>query len=672
MRNHITIILLLLISVTTRAQNAIDSLQGILKDASNDSSRYTANRALYNYYEERNRDSAWFYGDQSASLARKNGKPLNEAFCLNIKGYQLIHLGHYAAALQCILQAFEILDNIKDGVEESWALSSYPSPGNSRKLVLSLSEHMYAILMEQTQNVEKQILHFKEARSIAAEIGNKYRMLLGSMNLGNSYLLINKLDSAMLFIREAEQISVTSGLNKYRGYIYSIIGDVYLEKGDRETAKKYFYEGLDWATKENTNSSIIRSNARLLNYYMGTSEKDSVLHYALKNLEVIREMGAITSFRNNIGTAYEQLATSYKLNNEFDSAFKYQGLALVTKDSLYKGRIQSLAEFQNVSFTEQRKFQEMKQEKVDYRNKIRTWAMLGGLAIVLIIALMLFRNNRQKNKSNKILSSTLDDLKATQTQLIQSEKMASLGELTAGIAHEIQNPLNFVNNFSEVNKELLTEMNEEIEKGNFNEVKTIAKDVTENEGKIIYHGKRADAIVKGMLQHSRSSSGQKEPTDINALADEYLRLAYHGLRAKDKTFNATTKTDYDNSIGTVNIIPQDIGRVILNLITNAFYAVTEKKKQQESGYEPTVTVSTKKENGTVLVKVKDNGNGIPQKVLDKIFQPFFTTKPTGQGTGLGLSLSYDIIKAHGEEIKVVTKENEGTEFIIQLPATSKQ
>jgi len=280
------------------------------------------------------------------------------------------------------------------------------------------------------------------------------------------------------------------------------------------------------------------------------------------------------------------------------------------------------------------------------------------------------------------LKESLESLKATQSQLIQSEKMASLGELTAGIAHEIQNPLNFVNNFSEVNSELIAEMKEELEKGKTEEAKMIADNIDENERKIIYHGKRADTIVKGMLQHSRSTNGLKEPTDINALADEYLRLAYHGLRAKDKSFNATMKTDFDASIGMINIIPQDIGRVILNLITNAFYVVAEKKKQQPGGYEPTITVSTGRSplpgrgvGGEVWISVKDNGPGITQKILDKIFQPFFTTKPTGQGTGLGLSLSYDIVKAHGGEIKVKTKEYEGlpgeetgTEFIISLPA----
>lgn len=264
------------------------------------------------------------------------------------------------------------------------------------------------------------------------------------------------------------------------------------------------------------------------------------------------------------------------------------------------------------------------------------------------------------------LKQSMEKMKATQKQLIESEKMASLGELTAGIAHEIQNPLNFVNNFSEVSNELIDEMNEELAKGDIEEAKSIAKDVKQNLEKITHHGKRADAIVKGMLQHSRSGSGQKEPTDINKLCDEYFRLAYHGLRAKDKSFNATLKTEFDETIGLVNLLPQDIGRVVLNLITNAFYAVSEKKKEGTVGYEPMVTVSTKKIVDQFEIKVADNGNGIPPKILDKIFQPFFTTKPTGEGTGLGLSLSYDIVKAHGGELKVEIVENLGTEFIIQL------
>jgi signal transduction histidine kinase len=278
------------------------------------------------------------------------------------------------------------------------------------------------------------------------------------------------------------------------------------------------------------------------------------------------------------------------------------------------------------------------------------------------------------NRQTAEIRKTLDNLKATQSQLIQSEKMASLGELTAGIAHEIQNPLNFVNNFSDVNKELLDELKEEAENGNLDEVKTIATDVIKNEEKINHHGKRADAIIKGMLQHSRGSSGKKELTDLNALADEYLRLSYHGLRAKDKSFNADFKLEADKTLPKIEVVPQDIGRVLLNLINNAFYAVSEKAKSGMKDFKPEVVVSTRQltppSGGRgVEICVKDNGNGIPESVKEKIFQPFFTTKPTGSGTGLGLSLSYDIVKAHGGELKVESGEGEGTIFTIQLPKT---
>jgi len=264
------------------------------------------------------------------------------------------------------------------------------------------------------------------------------------------------------------------------------------------------------------------------------------------------------------------------------------------------------------------------------------------------------------------IRTSLSNLQSTQAQLIQSEKMASLGELTAGIAHEIQNPLNFVNNFSEVNKELIVELVGEADKGNTEEVKAIANDIRDNSEKINHHGKRADAIVKGMLQHSRATGGQKEPTDINALCDEYLRLAYHGLRAKDKSFNATIKTEFDNSIGKISIIPQDMGRVLLNLYNNAFYAVNEKAKQKVPGFEPTVTIRTKRIVDKIQIVVEDNGNGISQNIIDKIFQPFFTTKPTGQGTGLGLSLAYDIVKAQNGSIEVDSKAEEFTIFKVYL------
>ena len=245
--------------------------------------------------------------------------------------------------------------------------------------------------------------------------------------------------------------------------------------------------------------------------------------------------------------------------------------------------------------------------------------------------------------------------------------MASLGELTAGIAHEIQNPLNFVNNFSELNKELLEEINENVDQGNLGDIKMLTKDVIDNEEKISFHGKRASSIVKGMLQHSKAVDGQKESTNMNVLAEEYLALSYQGLRAKDKTFNATLQTVFDPTIREMQIVPQDMGRVLLNLYNNAFYAVADKKKQAGDGFTPTVTVSTRNEGSRVVISVKDNGNGIPSALRDKILQPFFTTKPTGQGTGLGLSISYDIVKSHGGELKIESTEGEGAEFLVILP-----
>jgi signal transduction histidine kinase len=425
-----------------------------------------------------------------------------------------------------------------------------------------------------------------------------------------------------------------------------------------------------------------RSQYQIAELYYNLNKLDSSFHYAQLSFVNAKKSARILTLLD----ASSLLSKLFKAKGSLDSAYHYQQIAMSVKDSLFsaekfqKLQLLNLTEQQRVQQIEQRQ-KEIQQEQERYKNRISTYALLATLGVFLLLAIILYRNNHQKQKANILLQhqkeeidqqrskaeKALESLKLAQTQLIQSEKMASLGELTAGIAHEIQNPLNFVNNFSEVNTELIDELEQEAGKGNLDEVRANAKDIKENEQKINHHGKRADAIVKGMLQHSRSSSGVKEPTDINALAGEYLRLAYHGLRAKDKSFNATMITDFDKSIGNINIIPQDIGRVMLNLITNAFYAVAEKKKEQPDGHEPTVSVRTKKIGDRIQIKVSDNGNGIPQKVLNKIFQPFFTTKPTGEGTGLGLSMSYDIIKAHGGELKVNTKEGEGAEFVIQIP-----
>ncbi len=390
---------------------------------------------------------------------------------------------------------------------------------------------------------------------------------------------------------------------------------------------------------------------------------------------------------NGLSAAYEQTGAYQKALNAYKTSVKIID-SIRSRENIRKATEMSMT----YDFDKKQQTEKAEQDKKNATADARQLALMIGLGCTLLLiigAAVAYRNKQRANHllqtQKAALEQTLAELKVTQAQLIQSEKMASLGELTAGIAHEIQNPLNFVNNFSEVSIELADELYDEIRtieslfKDRAN-IHSIIADLIQNQQKISHHGKRADAIVKGMLQHSRISTGQKEPADINTLADEYLRLSYHGLRAKDKSFNASIKTNFDDQIGAVNIIPQDIGRVFLNLFTNAFYAVTQKKKAllsagKEDAYEPLVTVTTKKLHApsrAVEIMISDNGSGIPQQVIDKIFQPFFTTKPTGQGTGLGLSLSYDIIKAHGGTIKAETNhdgkpENEGARFIITLP-----
>jgi len=497
-----------------------------------------------------------------------------------------------------------------------------------------------------------------------AEALHNDQIYFGWASLAQVYQSLNQPDSAIRYAKNAYDTMKawkhSEGWKYIEGWVSNILGDAYAGKSNYDSALSYYRIGMSSAQKNDIGIDLVDSYNGIASVYTAKNNFDSAAWYSKKALAQKIEK------RYPIGLlkAANMLADIYELQNKPDSTLKYLRIALNVKDSLFS-RERTMA-IQNLAVKEQEKQKEVEAAKLQSQNQLKMYSLLGGLFTVLAIAGLLFRNNRQKQKANTKIEKAYEELKSTQAQLIQSEKMASLGELTAGIAHEIQNPLNFVNNFSEVNKELLVEMNEEIEKGNFDEVKAIAKDVTDNQEKINHHGKRADAIVKGMLQHSRASTGKKEPTDINALADEYLRLSYHGMRAKDKSFNATLKTDFDNNIEKINIVPQDIGRVLLNLFNNAFYAVPPAPLKGEH-YEPTVQVSTKKNGDKVLISVKDNGIGIPQNIVDKIFHPFFTTKPTGKGTGLGLSLSYDIVKAQGGEIKVESKEGEGSEFIIQVP-----
>ncbi len=455
--------------------------------------------------------------------------------------------------------------------------------------------------------------------------------------------------------------------------------EVYYRYDSLQKAIYLFNDALRLSKQMNYSTFVCNALIGLAKAQYKTGLSKDALANGLDALAKAKSIGQVQLMRD----ANEIVSNIYEAMNDGNKGLKYYKVYKTYSDSMNNLANQRAAAVEKSGYEFSKKEAEFKRKSLQQQ-----WIIFSAFGVLILLAIILWlinRNRKRLNHTNKelhkkneiietqkfIAEETLFKLRETQTQLIQSEKMASLGELTAGIAHEIQNPLNFVNNFSELNQELISELVDEVDKGNTEEVKAIANDIKENSEKINHHGKRADAIVKGMLQHSKKSSGIKEPTDINALCDEYLRLAYHGLRAKDKDFNAEIKTEFDETIGKINIVPQDIGRVLLNLFNNAFYAVNEKLTAHRSpltdDYKPLVSVQTKKINDKVEIIVSDNGNGIPSSIKDKIFQPFFTTKPTGQGTGLGLSLSYDIIKAHGGEIKVESKNGEGSIFIIQLP-----
>ena len=668
---------------TIAQQVNADSLKQAANNTLNDTSRLILLGRLTNFYVEINPDSAYNYASQMLSIAQKLDLKLEEVYALGEMGYAALNMGNYPRSLQNFLSAIAIAEDPNS--EKNILSANYHSideftdrsvsPHLQRLLKLSRIHQYAAILYRNANNYEKSFSHFFESTEWAKKSGSDKMLCVIDISLGRTYLNVSKIDSALLTEQNAYDIAVKTSFEKYLGSILFNLGLIHAAKKDAALAGQYFKRAIVASTEQNYYRGIIASDLALADLYKQSGNKDSSLYFIKASLPTAVYLDA----PDLLLRSYTALADHYKTANTNDSAVKYQALIIKIKDSLFNSK--QAQQFQNIDFDEQQRQQQIEAAKAAYRIKWRLYLLLSGLAVFLFIVIILWRSSRQRKKANLLLSrqkekleTTLSKLQLTQNQLVHSEKMASLGELTAGIAHEIQNPLNFVNNFSEVNTELIDELKTELATGNQQQAIEIANNIKENEEKINHHGKRADAIVKGMLQHSRSSTGVKEPVNINNLAEEYLRLSYHGFRAKDKSYNAAVKTNFDTSIGEINIIPQDIGRVLLNLFTNAFYAVAEKKKQQPDSYKPIVTVSTKRigspvgDGAKVEIRVKDNGTGIAEKNLNKIFQPFFTTRPTGEGTGLGLSLSYDIItKGHGGELKAETKEGEGAEFIIELP-----
>ena len=685
MRLLLKILLLLLFPVFALSQTRrqIDSAYLMLQQAVNDTVRMNACSMLGGFYDDINIDSGLFYCNKGIAIAENLDFQLNKAEMLAFMGWPLMKEGNYPEALRVISLGLKISEN-PSNKKKIGILPKGQSPEIYQLRVVGLLYAALEFLYYYVGNYEKQIVVAHEAISRLESAGDKVNLAGVYTDIGDSYLKLNNTDSALHYQEQALKYYSTFSFEdrKFEGGTYSSLGMIYEQMGNMNLASENYKKAVQVSVQHSNLRHTGDAYLHLSNLYQSSKKTDSGFHYAKKALETF----SLGGYRKEEAIAYRMISDYYHDQGNTDSSFTYLRIATFLNDSLSRIEKTRLQEFQVAAFNQQLELQQQEQARIEKGGRQKTIAIIALIAVFGTIGFLLYRNNLQKQKANQTLQEkntqieqAFRELKSTQSQLIQSEKMASLGELTAGIAHEIQNPLNFVNNFSEVNKEMLNEATDEMNKGNYEEVKNILNDVKENSDKINHHGQRAANIVKGMLQHSRSSTGQKEPTDINALCDEYLRLAYHGLRAKDKSFNAKYETSFDETIGKVNILPQEIGRVLLNLITNAFYAASLSLSSgqansksglaaSESNRVPTVWVSTKKEGNNIIISVKDNGPGIPDAIKDKIFQPFFTTKPTGQGTGLGLSMSYDIItKGHGGELKVDTKEGEFAKFTITIP-----
>jgi signal transduction histidine kinase len=617
-------------------------------------------RLLANSYENmRLYDAALRSYDKVLEMASDAGMEDVKCRVLNNIGGLNTHLGNYLVAEQRFYESLRLAEAIGDKIMLGTVLNNLAT--------LFFFRGQY----DQAEDFYIKTLDIAIESQDSIGIGASYN------NLGELFIVEKKWPEALRQLELAEAIGKRINFRDITLFSTVNLAKVHFELGDSKKAITLFYDAIELA--KTAGDSYHEANAVLglatVKFRLGGFDEAAEL--AEKGTQISTAIGQNQLTRDG----HFLLADIYETTGNSNLALKNFRLYKVFADSLNN------IESERASAKLQAEYEYSKKElQLQRKNLHLRWiifSFFAGFVSLAVIAFIVNRNrakiklaNDQLNLKNaKIeeqkasLEKAITDLKLTQNQLIQSEKLASLGELTAGIAHEIQNPLNFVNNFSEVSKELLDEMKQAMEKGDTEDAKEIMNDVIQNLEKINHHGKRADGIVKGMLQHSRSSTSQKESTDINALCDEYLRLAYHGLKAKDNNFNATMETHFDPNLPKIDVIPQDIGRVLLNLINNAFYAVNERSKIGEAGYQPKVSVTTQlKANGQLLISVEDNGPGIPEAIRDKIFQPFYTTKPTGQGTGLGLSLSYDIVKAHGGQIIAKSKEYEGTTFNIELHA----
>ncbi len=616
-----------------------DSIKVLLTAAESDTAKIILMTELASVYRLSNLDSALIYGQRALRLASQKNFLRGEAAGHFAMGYALREQGDLALAMDHVLKGLDIAK----------------TNGHFREAIFG--NIVFATIHYDLKKWQTAIDYFQEGLQISQEINDPYAMDQLYLLIGANYVvhntIINHLDSAEKYLNLAHQYSEILGNQSLNSTIYRNLGRLHQFSGRLDSAMYFYKLGIGVAIQNDDFRNASYNQTLTASLFMKLGQPDSSIFYGIRALEI-----ADGKFQKRVLESSTILAEAFKAKYQFEKAYEYKEIAEKARENIYSaGNIQNL---QNLMAKEEERQRELEIAQAAFENKIKTEALSGGFIALLVVAFLLYRNNRIQKKSKRTIEIAYKRLQNTQTQLIHSEKMASLGELTAGIAHEIQNPLNFVNNFSEINNDLLDDLKTAIAENDQEEIEAIYKDLKENESKVAHHGKRAETIVKSMLQHSRTGSGEKELTDINALADEYLRLAYHGLRAKDQSFNADFKTEFDPDLPKIEVVPQDIGRVFLNLINNAFQAVAEVDN-------PQVKLETKKLQNSITISVADNGPGIPDDIKDKIFQPFFTTKPTGEGTGLGLSMSYDIVtKGHGGELKVESKKGDGSIFTIQL------
>jgi two-component system NtrC family sensor kinase len=648
--------------VSARAQSAqVDSLKRLLSQKLPDTTRTMVLEQLGQAITYSDPLQAMKYVREGLALAERSNYPKGIARNLNRLGSIYRSVGSYAKALESHLSGLRVAreNNDRDG--------------------MARINNNIGILYSEQKDSKRAIEYFTETKNLAQQLQDNELLEIALTNLGFDYALIDELDSAQTHTKRAYELAVRQGHKSSSGVLFLNLGYVHYRKKEYPLALAYYRRSVPISEAVNDKRYLGQTYFEMARTFLEMGTLDSCLIYAQKSLELAQEVDNPKGILDA-----STLLTEFFEDRDKAKAYAYFKIATQAREKMFDR--EKVKQIQSLDFKEQLRLQQVENDKIEYEGRILTKTLVAGLFALMIIVLLLYRNSRNRQKANislekqkNELQATLGELEITQNQLIQSEKMASLGELTAGIAHEIQNPLNFVNNYAEVNVELLEELLQEISKvegegiatdqprGAKGLIRELVRDLSENEVKILSHGKQAAAIVRGMQQHSRRSSGSRQRTDINALTREYTELAYNGMTAKDKIHKDVIKLNLAEDLPELEVIPGDIGRVVLNLLENAFYSVVEKMQHSPKDYQPAILVTTRLRDNGLEIRVEDNGTGIAPEYIGKIFQPFFTTKPTGHGTGLGLSLAYDIVtKGHNGRLEVTSNQGAGSEFVIRL------